>query len=97
MLDMKKRLYPQKKAQERGHRGHKMTGPEVLEGSRVAREDQITPSNTGSGKLNHTLEKGVGKWYVAMTRPCPNHTPKTEVRPKNNYVSEIEKQQTQKH
>jgi hypothetical protein len=72
-----------------------MMGPRVPEGSRGAPKDQIMRSNRGSGRPNYALQKGAGKWYMAMTRPYPSHTPKSGIRPKNlsddSYVSEIKK------
>jgi hypothetical protein len=44
-----------------GHRGHKMTGPGVSEGSRGAREDQIMCLKGGPGRPNHVLEWGPRK------------------------------------
>jgi hypothetical protein len=70
-----------------------MTGPGVSEGSWGAQEDQITCSNGGPRRPNHVVEKGPGKWYMAMTQPYPGHTPRSEIRPKklpdDSFVSEI--------
>jgi hypothetical protein len=47
----------------------------------------------GRGRSNHALQKGAGNWFMAMNRPFPSHTPKSEIRPENlsddSYVSEI--------
>jgi hypothetical protein len=73
-----------------------MIGPGVSESSRGAREDQITCSNGGPGRPNHALQKGPGKWCMAMTRPKPSHAPRSEIRPKklsdDSYVSKEKKQ-----
>jgi hypothetical protein len=39
-------------------------------------------SKGGLGRPNHALQKGPGKWYMAMTRLSRAHTPGNVIRPK---------------
>jgi hypothetical protein len=63
-----------------GNKGNRFLGPRRPPGG--PGKTKSCASKGGLRQLNHVLQKGPGKWYMAVTRLSPSHTPGNVIRPK---------------
>jgi hypothetical protein len=62
-----------------GNRGNRFTGPRAPGGPGKTKSCAL---KGGPGRPNHALQKAPGKWYMAVSRLYPGHTPGNVIRHK---------------